>query len=276
MPESSHVSLVTGATGALGRATATALAKAGGTVLLVARDRTRGDAAVADVARGTGSASVELVIGDLSSMESIRTLARDVAQRHPQLHVLFNAAAVFNRSRVVTPDGYELMFATNVLGPFLLTNLLLDALRGGSPSRVITVSAPSTTPVDFDDLQGSRRFRPLHAFGATKSADLLFAYELARRLEGTGVTSNVFFPGLVKSGLMRSAPAPVRFFARLGSKPPERAAAAASNLALAPEYERVTSTYFKLEKVSDSSAYSRDPAHQRRLWEAATRLVGLE
>jgi NAD(P)-dependent dehydrogenase (short-subunit alcohol dehydrogenase family) len=186
---------------------------------------------------------------------------------------LIHCAAVFVRERRVSPEGFELMFATNHLGPFLLTRGLLSALRAGALSRVVTVSAPSTTELDFSDLQSSRKFSAFNAFGATKTANLLFAYELARRLDGTGVTSNVFFPGVVRSKLMRDAPAVVRGLAGLAGKRPEEVGTALAWFALDPSLDGVTGRFFKLTKESDSSEYSRDPANQRRLWEESEQLT---
>jgi NAD(P)-dependent dehydrogenase (short-subunit alcohol dehydrogenase family) len=267
--------LVTGATGALGKAAAVGLARAGTSVVLVARDRTRGEIAAEEVRAEARNPSVRLLVADLSRMESVRRLAQEAASLLPRLNVLVNCAAVFSRRRVVTSEGFELMFATNVLGPFLLTNLLMGSLRAGSPSRILTVSAPSTTELDFADLQGEKTFRALHAFGASKTADILFTYEIARRLAGEGITANVVHPGLVKSGLMRQAPAPIRILVGLAARPPDRAAEALVRLALAPEFEGVTGRFYKRAELSESSAYSRDPSNQRKLWEAASQLVGL-
>src|SRR5437879_4053216 len=142
------------------------------------------------------------------------TWRKSFGEAHDRLDVLVNAAAVFTRKRVETADGFEIMFVTNFLGPFLLTNLLVPVLRAGAPSRVITISAPTTTELDFADLQGNTRWRPLHAFGASKMADLLFTYALARRPERTGVQATVIHPGVFKPDLMGDLAAPVRFVLR--------------------------------------------------------------
>jgi len=251
------------------------LANRSANVVLLCRDRTRGEEAKAEVRRASGSDAVELMLADLSSQRSVRRFAQDFADAHPQLHMLVNTAAVFVNSRRVTEDGLELMFATNHLGPFLLTNLLLEALKAGALSRIITVSALSTTKLDFEDLQGERRFRPLTAFGASKAANLLFTYELARRLAGTGVTANVIHPGLMRTHLMRDAPALIRFLAWLASRSPAAAAETVVHLAAAPEVENVTGRFFKKKQIAESSPYSRDPNVQHRLWEVSLRLAGL-
>jgi NAD(P)-dependent dehydrogenase (short-subunit alcohol dehydrogenase family) len=209
------VCIVTGATSGLGLATATALARRGQNVVMLCRDRSRGEAARARVTSLSGGQSVQLAYADLSSQASTREFAAEFERTHGGLDVLINNAAVFTRTRTVTPDGLETMFATNHLGPFQLTNLLVGLLKSGAPSRVINVTAPSTSKLDLDDLQCEREFRALTAFRRSKMCNLLFTYELARRLQGTGVTVNAFHPGLVRSKLMSEAPALLRLPMRL-------------------------------------------------------------
>src|SRR2546422_10496654 len=155
-----RVCVVTGATGALGKATANALAQRGARVVLVSRDEARGHAVVVSVRQASGAGSVEVLQGDLSDLRSVRNLAKSFGEGHDRLDVLVNAAAVFTRKRIETADGFELMFVTNFLGPFLLTNLLVPALRAGAPSRAITTSAPTTTQLDLADLHRNTRRRP--------------------------------------------------------------------------------------------------------------------
>ena len=181
-----------------------------------AEARRRGGA----IAAASGNERVELFTGDLSDLVvGPPPGGETVAEAHPAIDVLVHCAAVYTPRRRVTADGLETMFATNVAGPFLLTNLLLDQLRAGR-ARILVLSAPSTVRLDFDDLQAERRFRSLTAFGATKAADLLFTFELARRLEGSGVTANAVHPGLVRTKLMRDAPAPLRWATWLVSAQP--------------------------------------------------------
>jgi NAD(P)-dependent dehydrogenase (short-subunit alcohol dehydrogenase family) len=265
--------VVTGATGAIGGATATALVRHGQRVVLVARDERRLADARRALVSGPDADRVRTAPCDLARPDSVRAAAAAIRSENPSLAGLVHCAAVFVRARRETPEGFELMFATNHLGPFLLTRELLPALCAGAPSRVIAVSAPSTTPMDFADLQSSREFSPLRAFGATKTANLLFAYELARRSDGTDVTSNAFFPGVVRSKLMREAPAIVRGFAGLAGKGPEPAGTALAWLALDPSLEGVTGTFYKLRKASESGRYSRDPTVQRELWETTETLL---
>ena len=269
-----RVCMVTGATGALGKATASEFARRGATVVAVARDEGRGRALLATVRQASGAGSVELLMADLSDLRSVRALVKSFGGSHDRLDVLVHTAAVFKRRRIETADGFELMFATNFLGPFLLTNLVVPALRAGAPSRVITVAAPTTTELDFDDLQIKANWRPLHAFGASKMADLLFTFALARRLEGTRVFANVVHPGLMKSHLMRELAAPARLVVGLASRSPDQAAQAVAYLASSPELEGVTGRFFKGAKISQSNEYSHDPDIQDRLWKEAERLVG--
>jgi NAD(P)-dependent dehydrogenase (short-subunit alcohol dehydrogenase family) len=269
------ICLITGANAGLGRAIAAGLARLGAGVILGCRDRGRGEAALSEISSATGSETIELMLVDLSSQQSVRAIAADVRRQHGRLDVLINNAAIFKNSRSTTADGYETMFATNHLGPFLLTNLLLDVLKAGAPARIVNITAPSTTRLDFDDLQGEKSFRALSAFGASKMCNLLFTYELARRLAGSGVTANAVHPGLVKSNIMGEAPAPVRWLTGLFSSPPERAAETPIYLASSPEVADVTGQFFKDKRPIDSSAYSKDLQVQRRLWDVSAGLVQL-
>jgi NAD(P)-dependent dehydrogenase (short-subunit alcohol dehydrogenase family) len=295
------VALVTGGTAGIGKAVALGLAQLGMTVAIVGRDRGRGEAARQEIASRSGNSAVEALYADLSSQAAVRELAGAIATRYPRLDVLINNAAVFRNTRTLTSDGIESMFATNHLAPFLLTNLLLAPLRaagdaqaagegvagraggaresGGAAkaagARVLAVTAPSTVQLDFDNLQGERRFRALTAFGATKMANLLFTYELARRLDGSGVVANAIHPGLVRSDLMREAPAPLRLITRLMSAPPERAAEPIVRVATAPEFGYASGRFYHRAKEISSHPYSRDAEVQRRLWEVSARLTGL-
>jgi NAD(P)-dependent dehydrogenase (short-subunit alcohol dehydrogenase family) len=270
-----RTALVTGATAGIGRALAAALAAEGLTIGIVARDADLGEAVRREIAAATGNDRVELFAGDLSSMASVRALAVAVAEAHPALDILVHSAAVYTPRRSVTTDGFETMFATNFLGPFLLTNLLLDDLRAAQTARVLVLSAPSTVRLDFDDLQCERHFRSLTAFGASKAADLLFAFELARQLEASGVTVNAVHPGLVRTNLMRGAPAPVRWATWLVSATPARAAAAIVPLALAAAYQGKTGRFFTAGREIDPPPYTRDPVVGRRLWMVGATLTGL-
>lgn len=267
--------MVTGANGGIGKPIAICLAKMGAKVVLVARDRKKGEAALNEVVGSSGRKDAELMLCDISDMQSIRDFVREFVDSHSHLNVLVNTAAVFTEKRVVTREGYELMFATNYLGPFLLTNLLVDSLKAGAPSRIITLSAPSTTKIDFADLQGAKHFSALQAFGASKTANLLFTYELAARLEGTGITSNVMFPGVMRTNLMQNAPLPARLITMLIGRDPKKAAEWACYLSSSKDVDGKTGVFFKGGKIGHSSAYSRDQTVQRMLWEVSSKLAHL-
>jgi retinol dehydrogenase 14 len=189
------------------------------------------------------------------------------------LDVLINTAAVYKSQHVITSDGLEMMFATNHIGPFLLTNLLLNKLKTSAPARVLVITAPSTTSLDFDNLQGEQRFSSLQAFGVTKMCNLLYTYELAGRLEGSGVTVNAVHPGLMKSSLMREAPLAMRWLTQLASSAPMKAASWLVYLASAPEMAGVTGKFFKDGMAIESNQYSHDQVIQRRLWDVSVALT---
>ncbi len=269
-----RTALVTGGSAGIGRALAEALAAAGLTVGIVARDAGRGEAARSAIAAASGNERIELFIGDLSDLASVRRLATTLAEAHRAIDVLVHCAAVYTSHRAVTADGLERMFATNLVGPFLLTDLILDQLRAGR-ARILVLSAPSTVKLDFDDLQAERRFRSLSAFGASKAADLLFTFELARRLGGSGATANAIHPGLVRTNLMRDAPAPLRWVTRLVSRSPARAVKTIVPVALAPEYEGRSGRFYKGGREIKAPSYTLDPEVASRLWDATASLTRL-
>lgn len=269
-----QVCLVTGATSGLGRAVASSLNKLGWTVIILARDRDRAEAALAEM-RQAGPSMAELLLADLSDLATVRRAAAELTGRHGHLHLLVNCAAVYLSRREVTPDGLEKMFATNHLGPFLLTNLLLERMRGAGSARILTVTAPSTVRPDFDDLQGKRRFRSLNAFGATKMANLLFTFALARRLEGSGATANAVHPGIVRTGLMHQAPAPMRWITGLVGASAERAVEPILQVATEASFTSRNGRFFHKAKEISPPAYALDLQAQERLWQESVRLTGL-
>jgi NAD(P)-dependent dehydrogenase (short-subunit alcohol dehydrogenase family) len=272
------VCLVTGASSGIGRATATAMSEMGATVVMVSRDEARGKAALAKVVSESGNQSTELMTADLSSLVSVRGLAGRFGAKYPKLDVLVNDAAVFVSKRIVTPEGFELMFATNYLGPFLLTRLLLPNLEAARPSRVISVSAPSSMMPDIDDLQGERAFAPIRAFGASKAADLLFTYALARRLQGRGVTVNAYHPGLVRTKLVRGAPAAVRIVTSVLNVfmgvSPRRASQGLVRLASSADFETTTGALLHDGKKM-KAPFGDDIEAQDGLWRVSCKLAGL-
>src|SRR6266498_1099895 len=204
------VYMITGVASGLGKAIALALAKTGETVILVVRDADRGTDVVKKIAAATGNSNLDLQLCDLANLSSVRNLATIINNRYEKIDVLINNASVYRKNRETTMDGYERMFATNHLGPFLLTYMLMDKLIASGSARIINIAAPSSTQLNFDDLQSEKNFNSLTAFGASKMANLLFTYELARRMEGRGIKVNAVHPGLVRSGLMKEAFAPLQ------------------------------------------------------------------
>jgi len=284
MPEPSaesmggKVCLVTGASSGIGKATAIAMAESGATVIMACRDEARGKASRAHVVSESGNQSVELMLADLSSLASVRGLAAEFDAKHPKLDVLVNNAAIFTSKRSITADGLELMFATNYLGPFLLTRLLIPRLEAARPSRIINVSAPSSMKPDFDDLQGERKFGAISAFGASKAEDLLFTYALARRLESGGVTVNAYHPGIVRTRLVRRAPAAVRIITSILNVfvgvSPRRASQGLVQLASSPQFDSTNGKLVHNGKTMDAP-FSDDIDAQDRLWKISSKIAGL-
>jgi retinol dehydrogenase 14 len=193
------VCLITGATSGIGKATAIGLANMGASVVMVGRDRGKGQAALAEIKERSANASVDLMLADLSSQEDLRRLADEFKEAYPRLDVLVNNAGVIRSRRIRTADGIEMTFAVNHLAYFLLTNLLLDVLKASAPSRIVNVASGEQRngTIDFDDLQGEMGYKGAKAYSQSKLATVLFTYELARKLEGTGVSANCLHPGVV-------------------------------------------------------------------------------
>lgn len=281
MDMAGKVVMVTGATNGIGKQTALALARMGATVIVVGRSRARCDATIATLSAETGNNALEAMVADLSSMAEVRRLAAEFKAKHARLHVLINNAGAIFMRRETTADGYERTFAFNHLSYFLLTNLLLDVLKASAPARVVNVSseAQQAGRIDWENLQGAKRYTGFGAYALSKLANVMFTYELARRLEGTGVTANVLHPGFVRSGfghnngaLMRLAMRLVQVFALS----PEQGAQTSVYLASAPEVEGITGKYWIRCKPARSSPASLDEADWARLWQISERLTALE
>jgi retinol dehydrogenase 14 len=279
-PMSGRTVLVTGGSSGIGRATAVGLAALGARLAIAGRDHGRTEAAASEI-REAGAGMVETFVGDMSSLAEVRRLADEALERLPRIDVLVNNVGGYWDTRHVTVDGFERTFALNHLAPFLLTNLLLDRLRGSAPARVITVSsgAHSMGRIDFDDLMGERSYSGMRAYSQSKLANLLFTYELARRLAGSGVTANAVHPGMVRTGFgAEDAGVVQRLFTPLMRpfmKSPAEGAATSIHLASSPEVEGVTGCYFAGCRQRSSSGRSHDDAVARRLWELSAELVGL-
>ena len=278
---SGKVCLVTGANAGIGRSTAIGLARMGATVVMVCRNRERGETAQTEIAAESGSHEVDLLIADLSSQGSVRKLARTFESKYPQLHVLINNAGAITRRRRLTVDGIETQFAVNHLAPFLLTNLLLDTLKEFAPSRVVTVSSQvhSKSPLDFDDLSSDREYTASQVYRKTKLANILFTYELARRLEGTGVTANCLHPGVIATKLLDdymggSHDAGFGSGESIGDSP-EEGAAAVRHVATSPDIGSISGKYFYDYAVRETVPITYDEEHAERLWDVSAELTGL-
>ncbi|HET6577890.1 MAG TPA: SDR family oxidoreductase [Gemmatimonadales bacterium] len=275
-----RVCVITGATRGIGRATAERLAELGATLVLVVRRQEDGAAVARELRHAHGAPPPEVIPADLSSQRSIRAAAEAIRAHHPRLNVLINNAGTIPKERETTVDGLEMQLAVNHLAYFLLTNLLLDRLIAGAPARVINVSsgAHQGGTIDFGDLQSERRYDPVRVYGRTKLANVLFTYELARRLQGTGVTANCLHPGVIATRLLAdymNVPLIGGAIARTFGGSPESGSETSVYLAAAPEVEGVTGKYFVERREARSSRASYDEASQRRLWEVSAQLAAL-
>jgi retinol dehydrogenase 14 len=273
--------LVTGATGGIGRATAIGLARLGARVGITGRDLDRAEAAAADIRARANNAVVDAFAADLSSQAEVRRLAREVLDRYPRLDVLVNNVGGFWAHRHVTADGLEYTLALNHLAPFLLTMLLLDRLKASAPARIVTVASGAHTAgrLDFNDLQGEQKYSGQRAYNASKLANVMFTYELARRLHGSGVTATVLHPGVVRTAF--GAEDQAAFFTIMSPlirpflKTTAQGAATSIYLASSVQVEGLTGRYFANCKPKKSSMSSYDSAAARHLWQVSADLVGL-
>jgi NAD(P)-dependent dehydrogenase (short-subunit alcohol dehydrogenase family) len=271
-----RICVVTGANRGIGRATAEGLARLGARLILVCRSKEAGESVAHEIAVAS-SVIPDVVAADLSSQSSLRQAAAQLQDRYPRLHVLINNAGVIPRRREVTVDGLEMQLAVNHLAYFLLTNLLLPQLKVGAPSRIINVTSGAHTHagIDFDDLQAERGYDPKQVYSQSKLANILFTYELARRLRGTGVTANCLNPGVVATRMLADymgAASEAGLGSTFGATP-EEGAETSIYLASSAEVERVTGKYFERKQARRSSRESYDEAPARRLWEISERLT---
>lgn len=272
-----RVCIVTGATSGIGRLAAFDLAATGATVVLVCRNPDLGKQVMNEIAEKTGNKKIDLLIADLSSQAAIRQAAADFLAKYQKLHVLINNAGTAVGKRTLSQDGIEMTFAVNHLAYFLLTNLLLYRLKSSAPARVINVSSEAHRRVqlDFENLQGEKKFSGFNAYSITKLCNVLFTYELSTRLQGTSVTANALHPGFLSTGIFRESSGLIQFLVKLTAGKPEKGAKAIVHLATAPELEKVTGKYFKVMKETPSSAISYDRAAAERLWKISAELTGL-
>ncbi|CAN5295821.1 SDR family oxidoreductase [soil metagenome] len=274
------VALVTGGTSGIGKATATALAAMGAEVVVTGRSLERGEKAVEEIRRDSGG-KVSLMRADLAVQAEVRRLAEEFQERYDRLDVLVNNAGLIQSKRTETPDGIETTLAINHLAPFLLTNLLLDLLKKSAPSRVVTVSsgAEGVGKIDFDDLQSQKRYRGFKVYGTTKLMNIMFTFELAERLRGTGVTATCMHPGAVNTSFGAKDGGLFSFMFR-AFKPfmrsPEQGADTLIYLASSPDAEGMTGKYLSDRKMQTASRKAYDEDLRKRLWEVSEQLTGLE
>jgi NAD(P)-dependent dehydrogenase (short-subunit alcohol dehydrogenase family) len=269
------ICLVTGASAGIGLATAWELARLGAEVVITARDKARGEQALDKITAISSSNKASMLLADFSSLEQVRGLAFEFNSRFPRLDVLVNNAATIPQRREVSEDGYEMQWAVNHLAVFLLTNLLLPKLKASAPARVVTVSSMvhSGARLDFSDLQSERGYSGSGVYSMTKLANVLFTYELARLLEGSGVTANCLHPGVINTSLYRSYMGGGGMGAA-GDAELERGAATSVYLASSPEVAGVSGKYFSNRQERRSSTESYDQDRARRLWQVSVEMTG--
>jgi NAD(P)-dependent dehydrogenase (short-subunit alcohol dehydrogenase family) len=273
--------LITGGTGGIGRAAAIGLASMGARVGITGRDRERAEQSAAVIARESGNPAVDVFVADMSSQVEVRRLAGEVLATYQRLDVLINNVGGFWAHRHTTSDGLERTFALNHLAPFLLTSLLLERLKASAPSRVVTVSsgAQAMGKIDFDDLMGEREYSGQRAYNQSKLANVMFTYELARRIEGAGVTANALHPGMTNTAFSAEDPArkmaPIVAAMRPFMRSPKRGADTAVYLASSHEVSGTSGRYFANRKSKTSNPFSYDTATTARLWRVSADLVGL-
>jgi len=275
------ICLITGATSGIGKATAFALARLGATVVVHGRNPQKCEATADAIRQETGNPHIEWLVADLASLQDTRRLAEEFTARHTQLHVLVNNAGLSLRRRMESRDGYELMFAVNHLAHFLLTNLLLDTIVASAPARIISVSSGlhKYARLDSADLQMTRKFSAMRGYGVSKLANIMFTYELARRLAGRDVTVNAMNPGMTATNIGTEEggifSASKKLMDRIIGHSAEQGADTVVFLATAPEVVGVSGKCFENRKAVVSSATTHNEDACRRLWEISAKLVGL-
>jgi NAD(P)-dependent dehydrogenase (short-subunit alcohol dehydrogenase family) len=276
-----QVCLITGGTNGIGRSTAQGLARLGATVVIVGRSAQKTGQVVEEIRAATGNPHVDFLLADLSSQPAVRRLASDFQSKYAQLHVLLNNAGGTFATRRLSADGIEMTWALNHLAYFLLTNRLLDTLQASAPARIINVSSDAHAggKIDFDNLQGERSYSSFGPYGNSKLANILFTAELARRLEGTGVTANALHPGLTSTGFGKDSPdlltKIIRAVIPLIARSPEKGAATSIYLASSAEVQSISGEYFVDCKVTQPAPQATDRAVAKKLWEVSAEMVHL-
>jgi NAD(P)-dependent dehydrogenase (short-subunit alcohol dehydrogenase family) len=274
------VVMITGANSGIGKAASLAIAKMSATLVMVVRNKERGEAARAEIIKKSQNSSVDLLLADLSSLESVRQLTSEFEKKYSRLHVLINNAGLFNRRRNITTDGYENTFATNYLAPFLLTNLQLETLKASAPSRIINVSSVGhyNGHINFDDINLEKDYGGWKAYGQSKLALVLFTHELAKKLQGTGVTVNAVHPGTVATNIWTRPLGPAGFIMslpKLFMTSPQKGAETIVYLASSDDAKGLNGEYLEKLKVKKSSDESYNEEIAQRLWDVSVKLTHL-
>jgi len=270
--------MVTGSNSGIGKVIATEAARMGATVVMVCRNRERGEEALKEIRQKTRSDKIQLILADLSSQMQIRQLANDFTNHFERLDVLVNNAGTIFRERSVTEDGYESTFAVNHLGPFMLTGLLLDTLKASAPARIVNVGshAHKMTNFSLDEVtSNTKKYKPFRVYAGSKLANLCFTYDLAEKLEGTGVTVNCVHPGAVATGMLNHGPKWLAFILALFFLTPEKGAETAIELMASPDYADATGHYYYKKKKVKSSPRSHDLAFRKELWQKSCEWTGV-
>ena len=269
--------LITGANSGMGKATALELAKKGAHIVMVCRNKQTGDEARKEIISISGNSNVDLLIADLSSLQAIRQLAQEFKSKYNHLDVLINNAGLAYTNRHVSKDGIEETFAVNHLSYFLLTNLLLDSLKATPSARIVNISSSvhKQGKINFDDLELKNKYSLFGAYNQSKLCNMLFTYELARKLKGKHVTVNAVNPGPVKTGLARDMGVLFQWMAKTFFPSAEKASATATYLASSQDVEGITGKYFEKCKAVPSSKLSYDEATAKHLWDVSVKMTGL-
>jgi NAD(P)-dependent dehydrogenase (short-subunit alcohol dehydrogenase family) len=269
------ICVVTGASSGIGKEVSRDLASLGAAVVMVCRNRGLGEDVRTEIMRASGNENVHLMLCDLSSQTQIRALASEYASRFDKLDVLVNNAAIIPTHRSDTEDGIEQQLAVNHIAYFLLSDLLLGLLKTSAPARIINVSSGMhrTAKLDFDDLQARKRYRPLKQYAVTKLLNVLWTYELSRRLEGTGVTVNAMSPGFTSTRIFRDFPVLSRTMARLLGKNVRRGAETVTYMASSPDVVEVTGRYFENCRPRPTGRLTHDSRSAALIWEETEKLI---
>jgi len=274
------ICLITGGTSGIGKSAAQALAKLGATVVIAGRNTPKTAGVVEEIRAASGNQHVDSLLADLSSQQEVRRLADEFKSKYSRLHVLLNNAGAAILKRQLSVDGIEMTFALNHLAPFLLTNLLLETIKASAPARIINVSSDAHTSgkIEFDNLQGERAYG-FKTYGNSKLAVILFTIELARRLEGTGVTVNALHPGLVATDFGKNTGGVIAalfgIIAPLVALSPAKGAETSIYLASSPSVEGITGKYFYRSQVTSAAPQATDLGVARKLWDVSAQMVHL-